>query len=148
MMDITEIETLIISKRKELEDLETTLRVLKQIQGVSTATTVAAENVVEMTDLFDVSTLGVEKAKAHGLREDIIEILPKLGDQEFTTVHINAILKQLGKTKDTAAFRSRLSKIVRQLSTEGIIVLLQEGKGSSPHIYRNSDQQEDTTNED
>ncbi|EJA7342751.1 TPA: hypothetical protein JG809_004837 [Vibrio parahaemolyticus] len=148
-MDIAEIDKAIEETQQKLEELKIARKVLLQFKKTVEVHETEEKPVISTEDI-DIDALLAPKpaaAKA-GLREDVLEILPIFKDREFTATHVFAVLEKKGIAKDNKSFRSRLSTTVRKMcEEEELFEMVKEGKGSSPHIYRNFNGNEDMKNE-
>ncbi|WP_165313025.1 hypothetical protein [Vibrio ziniensis] len=125
-------------KRKELEDIEAAIRLMKRLTNPSIAVETTIDHSIDGSGLIDITEL--EEPNAAGakrtLLDDTRELVERFGDQEFTVSHVEAALKKLGKASDAKNFKNRLSMLVRTLSDEGVIERTFEGSGKIPHKYR------------
>ncbi|TFH89040.1 hypothetical protein [Vibrio ouci] len=126
-------------KRKELEELEAAIRVMKRLNNAPTIEESSIDNPINETGLIDITDLeepSSEGPKKRSLKDDIRDLVERFGDQEFTVSHVESALKKLGKASDAKNFKNRLSMLVRTLYEDGVIERTFEGSGKTPHKYR------------
>lgn len=134
---VAELRKRIAEKRKELADQEEALAVLEKVVG----TTSSASGEVRVLDqgVIKLDELDLEEhaGKRRGtLMDDVLEVIGRLGDQEFSVVHIDALLRKMGKVTGEKSIRSRISMMLSKLEEEGTLERTFAGKGNVPHRYR------------
>ena len=87
-------------------------------------------------NLDEVKLPGKTVRRGPTLQVDIRGLIGRLGNQEFTVSHVDAVLKKMGKGSDAKHFKSRISDTIRKLTVEGLVTLSHQGIGSEPHRYR------------
>lgn len=134
---ISELKKQIVQKRKEIEDREQALAVLEKLAGatpsVSQESLPLDEGVIKLDELDLVEHGGKRRSS---LVDDVIEVVRRLGDQEFSIVHIDALLRKMGKVTGDKPLRSRISSILSRLEEDGELERTFTGKGNVPHRYR------------
>lgn len=134
---ISELKKQIAQKKKEIEDREQALAVLERLAGtipsVSRESLPLDDGVIKLDDL-DLEEHGGKRRGT--LVDDVNEVIKRLGDQEFSVVHIDALLRKMGKVTGDKPMRSRISSILGKLEEGGILERIHEGRGNDPHRYR------------
>lgn len=134
---LLEFEQRIAAKRKELEEEEHALAVLKRSMGVSATVDEAAVSRPSLASKqLRFEDLGVEALKKRTLTDDVRDVVRQFGDNEFTVTHIEAALKQLGVVIDAKSPRARISIAAANLVEEGVVVKTYEGAGNVPNRYK------------
>jgi len=138
---ISELKKQIAQKRKEIEDREQALAVLEKLAGttpsVSSTSLPLDEGVIKLDDL-DLEEHGGKRRGT--LVEDVNDVIRRLGDQEFSIIHIDALLRKMGKVTGEKPIRSRISSILSKLEEEGELERTFTGKGNVPHRYRRKEE--------
>lgn len=135
----------IIEKKQELSDLETVLRVyIKEGMSNSENDSPPSETPKDLPTLSETGKINLAelsisksvKKRSSTLQDEIVKVIERFDDQEFTNSHVVAALKGLGKASEAKNFNNRASMIVRKLAEEGIIIRTHKGKGNEPHLYK------------
>lgn len=132
---IKEIEMRIASKRKELEDEERALAVIKRMMEQSPAFRIPGAEPLG-TIKFEELVGGVERTKKRTLTDEVRDVVAQFGNNEFTVAHIEAALNKLGVSLDAKAPRARIGIAVSNLAEEGFVVRTFDGAGNVPHRYK------------
>ncbi|MDP2266363.1 MAG: hypothetical protein Q8J70_07410, partial [Thiobacillus sp.] len=119
---IKEIEMRIAAKRKELEDEEQALAVIKRMMGQSAAESLGAIKFEELAG-------GVKSTKKRTLTDEVRDVVAQFGNNEFTVAHIEAALKKMGVSLDAKAPRARIGIAVSNLAEEDFVVRTADGAG-------------------
>ena len=140
MVDIIkELEDRIAIKKKELEDEEQALAVVKRMMSQSSGTTtlgVIPKKGQTAPIKFEELISTVEKVKKHTITDDVRDVVSQFGTNEFTVVHVDAALKKLGIAIDSKSPRARISVSLAKLVSEGYVTKLFEGSGNVPNLYK------------
>lgn len=127
----------IAQKRRELDEQEQALTLLEKLAGTTGSgplTAIAQDMGVIRLDELD---LMEHAGKRRGtLLEDVTDVVKRLGDQEFSIVHIDTLLKKMGKVPEDKSVRSRISSMLSKLEEDGELERTFTGKGNVPHRYR------------
>ena len=78
----------------------------------------------------------VDQAKKRTLIDDIKDILPRFGPQEFNISHVDSTLKRMAIPVAGKSPRSRISVALARLAEEGVLARTFTGAGSTPNKYR------------
>ena len=127
----------IAHKRRELDEQEQALAVLEKLVrttgGASLMTLPLDQGVIKLDEL----DLMEREGKRRGtFSEDILDVIKRLSDQKFSVVHIDALLRKMGKVTGDKPMRSRISSVLNKLEEEGKLERTFTGKGNVPHRYR------------
>ncbi len=145
---ISELKKQIAQKRREIEDREQALAVLERLAGttpsVSSGSLPLDEGVIKLDDL-DLEEHGGKRRGT--LVEDVNDVIKRLGDQEFSVVHIDALLRKMGKVVGDKPIRSRISSILGKLEEAGVLERTHDGRGNDPHRYRRREEQHSDIND-
>ena len=137
-----DIQKAIKDTERELAELKAAYRVMERLDGFATKSNTAAGSVTPTIgesgaiNLDEVEIPGKRVQSEPTLLEDIRGLVGRLGNQEFTINHVEAVLKKMGKGSDAKHFKTRISVAIRKLSNEGLIARAHKGAGSDPHRYR------------
>ena len=137
-----DIRKAIEDTERELEELKAAHRVMERLDSLATKSDTKADSVTPtigesgVINLDEVELPGKPVKRGATLLEDIRGLIGRLGGQEFTINHVEAVLKQMGKGSDAKHFKSRIAITLRKLTDEGVITLSHKGVGSDPHRYR------------
>jgi hypothetical protein len=139
--DLHSLRKKIEEDKKKLAEQENALKVLEAMVVHGGA---AVPDSTDQTSLFDSSgminldELAVNKPekKGRGLTEDIRDLLPKFGKQEFTVAHVEAVLKQIGKPVGGKTPRARIAMALNDLEEAQTIKRTYRGRGSEPHKFK------------
>lgn len=135
-IDLDELKREIEVDRKALAEKEAVLRFLEARQGRKpVAQGVEQSEKHDQEALFTLDELVPESGR-QPLIEHVKEILPRFGDQEFTVVHVDAALKQIGVEVSGRLPRSRLSTILGKLDERGVVTKTFQGAGNVPNKYK------------
>lgn len=134
---IAELEMRVAAKRKELEDEEKALAVVRRMMGqpLTSATFVIEKQQSEQIKFEDLVG-SVEKSKKRTLIDDVRDVVMLFGDNEFTVAHIEAALKKTGVAVDAKNPRARIGIALSTVVDEGSVVKTGEGGGNVPHRYK------------
>jgi len=136
--ELKELEGRVAAKRKELEDEERALAIVRRMIGqppsMQSPGMVPKEQVgaIKFEELLD----SVEKIKKRTLIDDVRDVVSQFGQNEFTVAHIEAALKKMGVVIDAKSPRARIGIVVAKLADEGFVVKVAEGGGNVPHRYK------------
>uniref|UniRef100_E6QX30 Uncharacterized protein n=1 Tax=mine drainage metagenome TaxID=410659 RepID=E6QX30_9ZZZZ len=136
MSDILkEFEKRIAANKREIEEQEYALVILKRTMGASNATLISALPIktaeAKFDDLFD-----VVKENKRAVIDDVRDVISNFGDKEFTVAITEAALAKVGITINAKEPKQRIASAIKQLVDKGIVTLTRKGSGSSPHIYK------------
>lgn len=145
---ISELREKIAQKRRELDEQEQALALLEKLAGTrgSGPLTALAQDmgVIRLDELDLMEHAGKRRGT---LVEDVVDVVKRLGDQEFSIIHIDALLRKMGKVTGEKSIRSRVSSILSKLEEEGKLERTHAGKGNDPHRYRRKGKSEFDLNE-
>lgn len=146
---LAELRAKIEEKRKELEEQEKALAVLEkmleqgsfQTQSTKTAGPEAerpAPAPLPEDGVINLEDLGVDvETRSRTLSDDVASVVRRLGEQEFTVAHVDAVMARLGMMQDgTTRPRARISQALGKLEDDGLIVRTFSGAGNVPHRYK------------
>ncbi len=74
--------------------------------------------------------------KRRTLADDVRDLLPKIGPQEFSIAHIEFLLSKAGIEVAAKSPRSRISVALARLCEDGVLVRTFTGAGNAPNKYR------------
>ncbi len=135
-----DIQKAIEETERELAELKAAHRVLERLEGFATkSNTKAATPTIGESgaiNLDEVELPGKPAMRGPTLLDDIRGLIGRLGSQEFTVNHVEAVLKKMGKGSNGKHFKSRIAVAIRKLTDERLITLSHKGVGSDPHRYR------------
>lgn len=127
----------IAQKRKELDEQEQALVVLERLVGTTAGVSLTSFPEDQSVIRLDGLDLTEREGKRRGtFMEDVLDVVKRLGDQEFSVVHIDALLRKTGKVTGEKSMRSRISSTLNRLEAEGELERTFRGKGNVPHRYR------------
>lgn len=144
---IRELRGEIEATRLDLDAKVRSLRVLENIlekmnggtveknsQQSNSHTVESTEHAPELIDLQELNEgFGTKKRT---LADDIKDLLPKFGTQEFNIAHVEAILKRAGIEVIAKSPRSRISVALTKLCEDNVVVKTFSGAGNTPNKYR------------
>jgi hypothetical protein len=144
---IQELEAEIDATSLELQAKIRSLEVLKGIlRKMNSGTVVKTSNdkekhesktLNEEPDLIDLQELaGGIGQKKRTLADDVVDLLPKVGAQEFNIAHVEALLKRAGIEVNAKSPRSRISVALAKLCDDGILMRTFAVGGNVPNRYR------------
>ena len=135
---IKELEMRVAAKRRELEDEEKALAVVRRMMGQPLApATVGGESKPEFEQIKFEDLIGsVEKTKKRTLIDEVRDVVSRFGTNEFTVAHIEAALKKTGVAVDAKNPRARIGIALSTVLDEGLIARTAEGGGNVPHRYK------------
>lgn len=139
MSDIfAEIEKRIAVKKRELEEEERALAVLKRSMGqpITATSTIEPQNTQVGPIKFEDLLGSVQKTKKRTLIDEVRDAVSQFGSNEFTISHVDAALNKMGVVVDTKNPRARMSIALSKVLDEGFIVKTFEGAGNIPHRYK------------
>lgn len=140
---LAELRKQIEANKKLLAEQENALAVLERMMGQASSfsapasPTLPAKKVESGTlDLgeLDIAVNGDKPT----LRDQIVGVISRIGDQEFTGSHIDAALKKDGITVNGKYPRSRIAMVLAKLEAEGALTRTFTGGGNVPHKYKNA----------
>ena len=129
-------------KERELAELNAAYKVVERLDNPATKSTTMANPVTPtigesgVINLDDVELPGKPVKRGKTLQDDIRGLIERIGSQEFTVNHVDAILKKMGKGSNAKHFKGRISDTIRKLTDEGLVTRSHKGFGSDPHRYR------------
>jgi DNA-binding transcriptional ArsR family regulator len=138
---LSELRRQIEANKALLAEQERALMVLEKMMGYSSKPNIAAslppiitpvQTTMIAIEALDNETDGDKQT----LRAQIIDLIERLGDQEFSVAHIDAALKRMGITVNGKYPRSRISMVLAKLENGGILVRTFTGGGNVPHKYK------------
>ncbi len=143
-MSVTQedIRKAIEETERELAELKAAYRVMERLGGVATKintkagalTPTIGESGVINLDEIELAENPVKRGST--LLTDVRGVIGRLGSQEFTVNHVDAVLKKMGKGSEAKHFKGRISVIIRTLVDDGVITRIHKGIGNDPHRYR------------
>ena len=137
-----DIQKAIEDTERELAELKAAYRVMERLDSLATKADTKVDSVTPTIgesgdiNLDEVELPGKPVKRRATLLEDISGLVGRLGGQEFTVNHVEAVLKKMGKGSDGKHFKTRISITIRKLVDEGLIAFSHKGVGSDPHRYR------------
>ncbi len=133
-----ELETRVAAKRKELEDEEKALAIVRRMMGQSPIhVSIPEEQKNQIGQLkFEDLAGSVEKTKKRTLIDEVRSVVMHFGVNEFTVAHIEAALKKTGVVVDAKNPRARIGIALSTVLEENIIVRTALGGGNVPHRYK------------
>jgi hypothetical protein len=138
MSDILkEFELRIAANKRELEEQEHALAVLKRTMGNGSHApelTVPAQKADEakFDDLFNQKDL----SKRRSLVDEIRDLVKQFGDKEFTVAIVEAALAKTGVEIDAKQPRARIAVAMGKLEKEGFLEVSFRGAGNTPNVYK------------
>lgn len=135
---IKELEMRVAAKRKELEDEEKALAVVKRMMSQSSGIQPAVAAPKEQLESIKFEDLigSVEKTKKRTLIDEVRDIVAQFGKNEFTVAHIEAALKKTGVAVDAKSPRARIGIALSNILEEGFVIRTFDGAGNVPHRYK------------
>jgi len=146
-MELTEsqISSMLKDIRSQINELEkkaSALELVAKMLGADNQVDKKPDDITE-TGVIDLESLDVDQPKKRKtLGNDIREILPRFGDQEFTVNHVEAVLERMGKAPSGKTPKSRIAMALTLLEREGAITRVFKGRGNVPNRYRQYDSDE------
>ena len=137
-----DIQNAIEETERELAELRAAYRVMERLGGAAIKLDTTAGSVdatIGESGAIDIDEIELTRkpSKARStLDTDIRSLIGRLGSQEFTVSHVNAILRKMGKGSEAKHFKNRISITTRKLADEGLITRTHKGSGNDPHRYR------------
>ena len=137
-----DLQKAIEATERELAELKAAQRVMDRLGGFATKSNAKAGSITPaigesgIINLDEVELPGKREKRGPTLLADIRSVIGRLGSQEFTVSHVDAVLKKMGRGSEAKHFKNRISITIRQLADEGLITLSHKGVGSDPHRYR------------
>lgn len=131
-IDLNELRREIEADRKSLAEKEAVVRFLEQREGKKETTPIAAsitEGVIQLDDLMP-------EIGKRTLVSDVKDVVSRFGNQEFSVVHVDTVMKQRGIDINGKSPRSRIAVALGKLEEDGVIVKTFSGKGNVPNKYR------------
>lgn len=144
---IRELETEIDAANLDLQAKIRSLQVLRGIlQKMNSSTVVKtsfeherseANGTAQDHELIDLQALdGGIGQKRRTLADDVADLLPRIGPQEFSIAHVEALLKRCGIEVNAKSPRSRISVALAKLCDDGVLMRTFIGGGNVPNRYR------------
>lgn len=146
---VAELRAKIEEKRKELDEQEKALAVLEKMLGLGDTTTQnskaashapgrADPNPLPDDGVINLNDLGVEvDTRTRTLADDVSSVVRRLGEQEFSVAHVEAVMLRLGMMPEGSSRpRARISQALGKLEEDGVIVRTFAGSGNVPHRYK------------
>jgi len=140
--DIDEQEALLASINKKLADAEAVLRFMYEKIGKPMKSVEADRKhlAIMMSGStygdIDLRTVGLEIASKPTLKDNIKLLVERMGHQEFTVQHIEALLQQDCNAPGGNNPRARIAMIMSDLEADGIVNRIFKGRGSEPHRFK------------
>ena len=137
-----DLQKAIEKAERELAELKVASKVMERLGGFAAKSNTGADSVTPtigesgVINLDEVELLGKPVKRGPTLLDDIRGLIGRLGSQEFTINHVEAVLKKMGKGSGAKHFKNRISAAIRKIADEGLITLSHKGVGSDPHRYR------------
>lgn len=140
---LAELRAKIEVSKKTLDEQEKALKIVEAMMGVSVtsaATTPTPAITVPTTsesqsEPIELNSLVIPPPPVT-LKDEVIDIIKRLGDQEFNVTHIDTLLKRMGKVVTGKSPKSRISMAISSLVESGMLVKTFEGAGHVPHRYK------------
>lgn len=123
LKDLTELREKISEGRKKLEEQEAALLVLESM--VSESSVNSKEEI----------KLGALPAK-QSIVDNILDVINRLGDQEFMVANIEEVLKEQGKLPNSKSPRASIAMALQKIEAQGKIVRTYKGRGNEPHRFK------------
>jgi len=133
LQDVAELRARVEATRKELEEQEHALRVLERMLASDKPLAHAA---APERSIVRISDLKVDLPHESSVSADIRSAVCKMGDQEFSVPHVEAILQGEGKMPKGKAPRATIASFMAKFVEEGLLERTFAGKGSQPHRYK------------
>jgi len=144
---IRDLQTEINSAQLELDAKIRSLKVLENVlvriagnagKKDSSLTLPTKSDIQDDNGIIDLQELDTGLAdRKRTLIDDIRDIAPRFGTQEFTIAHVEGALKKLGIEVTGKFPRSRISVALVKLAEERVLIKTFTGIGNVPHRYRN-----------
>ena len=138
-----DLQKAIEETERELAQLKAANRIMERRDGFASKSSTRADSVIAATisesGAIDIDEIEFTRKPANlgtTLVTDIRSLIGRLGSQEFTVSHVNAILRKMGKGSEAKHFKNRISITTRKLADEGLITRTHKGSGNDPHRYR------------
>lgn len=137
MSDIfAELEKRIAAKKRELEEEERALAVLKRTMARSVDNTYSNTIIPPESIRFEDLVGSVEHTKKRTLLDDVRDTVSKFGSNEFNVGHVDAALQKMGIKVDAKSPRARISLMLGKLVEEGFLTMTFKGAGNVPNRYK------------
>lgn len=133
---ISELEKRIADKRKELEEEEKALEVVRRMVGKSFPAKQIDDDREDKSQGFKFEDLLGSVEKKRTLLDEIRDVVSNFGDNEFTVAHIEAALNAKMVKIDAKAPRARIGIVMAQLVEEELVIRTYQGAGNVPHRYK------------
>lgn len=133
---ISELEKRIADKRKELEEEEKALEVVRRMVGKSFPAKQIDDDREDKSQGFKFEDLLGSVEKKRTLLDEIRDVVSNFGDNEFTVAHIEAALNAKMVKIDAKAPRARIGIAMAQLVEEELVIRTYQGAGNVPHRYK------------
>ena len=138
-----DLQKAIEETERELAELKAANRIMERRDGFASKSSTRADPVMDATigesgaiDLDEIELTRKPAKVGSTLVTDIRSLIGRLGSQEFTLNHVNAILRKMGKGSEAKHYKNRISITIRKLADEGLITRTHKGGGNDPHRYR------------
>jgi Tfp pilus assembly protein FimV len=129
--DIDDLESKIAEMRKEIEEQEIALRVMKKMLSSKGTSSTARQAEINLSAAIpEIST------RKQTLLESIQNVVNRLGNQEFTVQHIEALLNQEGTAPAGKSPRARIAMELTKMENNEEVIRTYKGKGSEPHRFK------------
>jgi DNA-binding transcriptional ArsR family regulator len=137
---LSELRKQIEANKALLAEQERALAVLETMMGYSVKPAAVViqppSNTAFLPGMIAVDDLEDGEGDKQTLRAQIVELIDRLGDQEFSVAHIDAALKKQGVVVNGKYPRSRISTVLSKLEDSGMLVKTFTGGGNVPHKYK------------
>lgn len=136
MDPIAELEKRIQESKQLIAEQESALAVLKKAFGGIGTTAVVSATKPAINKNFSFGDLVVPPMKRNVLTDQIQSVVGTFGTNEFTVLHVEAALQQLGTPVNGKSPRARISLSLAKLLDDKFVEKVFEGSGNVPHRYR------------
>lgn len=137
---LLELRAKIDANRKLLDKQEAALIVMEDMMGITSPTASSLNKSLDFSsngNVISIDDLNVpDKSNRKTFKQEIIEVIELLGQQEFSVPHIHAALTGMGIKVNGGQPRARIAKMLSDLTEDKFIVKTHRGKGSDPHKFR------------
>jgi hypothetical protein len=131
---LKEFEKRIAANKRDLEEQEKALAVLKRTMGqsLSSVTSGTIREEAKFDDLFN----GKELSKKRSLVDDIRDVVGQFGSNEFTVAIVEAALAKTGVIVGSEQPRARIAVALGKLVESKAVSISFKGAGKTPNIYK------------
>lgn len=134
---IDELKAQIAKSKLLVQEQEKALQIVEDMLSSGAAEKYSDNETHKATDGHDELIKLDSPTNQPTLKDEVIAIIQKLGDQEFTVAQIESLLNKMGKIVTGTAPRSRISMILSKLTDEdGMLFRSFEGAGNIPNRYK------------